>query len=154
MTSTPDRRLRQSECAFLAKQRVGRLATVDRRGRPHVIPVCFAVSDDQVFISIDDKPKTVGAHRLQRVRNLETNPDVALVVDDYSDDWLKLAFVMVRGRARLVEIEDSGHDEAVRLLRAKYPQYDLMAIDSRPLIRIDLNAATSWSSAGDRFPAD
>jgi PPOX class probable F420-dependent enzyme len=154
LTSTPDRRLRQSECAFLARQRVGRLATVDRRGRPHVIPVCFAVSDDKVFISIDDKPKTVGAHRLQRVRNLATNPDVALVVDEYSDDWLKLAFVMARGRARLVEIEDSGHDEAVRLLRAKYPQYDSMAIDARPLIRIDLNAATSWSSAGDRFPAD
>ncbi|HLZ07674.1 MAG TPA: TIGR03668 family PPOX class F420-dependent oxidoreductase [Chloroflexota bacterium] len=154
MSPTADRPLRRSERAFLAEQRVGRLATIDPRGRPHVVPVCFALSDDRVFISLDEKPKTVEAHRLQRVRNLKLSPDVALVVDDYSEDWLRLGYVMVRGTARLVEVDDSGHDEAIRHLREKYPQYESMAIDRLPLIQINLIGAISWSWSGERFPVD
>jgi PPOX class probable F420-dependent enzyme len=130
------------------------LATVDPRGRPHVVPVCFILFDNRVFISLDEKPKTVGPHRLQRVRNLESHPDVALVVDEYSDDWLQLSYVHVRGIAQLIEAVDTVHSAAVRLLRDKYPWYRSMDIDRRPLIQIDIVAATSWSWAGDRFPVD
>ena len=154
MRSAANRPLRQSERAFLAEQRVGRLATIDPRGRPHVIPVCFVLSADRVFIALDEKPKTVEGHRLQRVRNLQSNPDVALVVDEYSEVWIRLAYVLVRGRARLLEVEESGHGGAVGLLREKYLQYEAMAIDRRPLIQIELVGASSWSWSGDRFPVD
>jgi coenzyme F420-0:L-glutamate ligase/coenzyme F420-1:gamma-L-glutamate ligase len=153
---SPDttRRLRQSERDYLEVRRVGRLATADAKGRPHAVPVCYVLAGDALFIALDEKPKSVAPRRLRRVRNLQANPTVMLLVDDYSDNWQLLSFVQVQGIAQLVEPGGACHAAAVQQLRSKFPQYVSMAIDQQPLIRIDPTDVASWSWSGDRFPSD
>ena len=131
--------------------RVGRLATVDGRGRPAVVPFCFAVigQDAPVVVSVlDDKRKSVPDRELARVRNIRHNRHVAFVVDHYEEDWSRLAFVQVRGEARIVEPGDPMHGEATAALRAKYPQYRVMAIDERLVIAIAQVRVRAWSGTG------
>jgi coenzyme F420-0:L-glutamate ligase/coenzyme F420-1:gamma-L-glutamate ligase len=136
------------ELAFVRERRVGRLATADEVGTPAVVPICYAVIDlggEPVVVSaLDEKPKRVDVNELARVRHIRARPDVALVVDDYAEDWRRLAFVHLRGRARLLGVEEDGHAAAVAALRAKYPQYAWMAIDERPVIAVAELTATSW----------
>ena len=129
--------------AFLGSQRVARLATADASGAPHAIPVCFALVDNRIYVAIDEKTKRVGPLRLRRVRNVLSNPAVALVADVYDADWSTLAGVLARGRAEVLE---GGHEHrlAVGLLREKYPQYASMALEQRPIIAIEIEAAISW----------
>ncbi|MFL6031294.1 MAG: TIGR03668 family PPOX class F420-dependent oxidoreductase, partial [Rubrobacteraceae bacterium] len=126
--------LSPEQAAFLVRQRVARLATADAAGAPHAVPVCFAFSGGEIFIALDDKPKDVPPARLKRVRNILENPSVALVADRYAEDWSLLAFVMVRGRARLLEPGSEEHIAAIRLLRGKYHQYEEMRIEDNPVI--------------------
>lgn len=150
-----------AELAFLRERRVGRLATVGAGGRPSVVPICYAVIEDAegdpvVVSALDEKPKTVAVSDLARVRHIRAHPDVALVVDDYAEDWGRLAFVQLHGRARLVAPGDAGHDLAIAALRAKYPQYERMAIETRPVVWIADLSATSWRGSGaadDEIPA-
>ena len=100
---------------------------------------------------LDEKPKRVADSDLRRVRNIEGNPGVALVVDRYDEDWSRLAFVQIRGEARIVSPGEAGHAEAIAALRAKYPQYRAMAIEQRPVIAIGHLTATSWRGDGTRF---
>jgi coenzyme F420-0:L-glutamate ligase/coenzyme F420-1:gamma-L-glutamate ligase len=137
--------LSPEETSFLVRQRVARLATADRAGKPHAIPVCFAYDGRLVHIALDEKPKDVPATRLKRVRNILENPNVALVADRYSEDWDLLAFVMVRGRAELVQPETEEHAAAVRLLRGKYHQYEKMKLEA-PVISIRPGRVTSWGA--------
>jgi PPOX class probable F420-dependent enzyme len=133
------------ERRFLSKRRVGRLATADRQGVPHVVPVCFAIANATVYITIDEKPKQRPGGSLKRLRNIAENPRVALVVDHYEEDWARLGWVMLRGRA---EILTGGreHDEAQALLRARYPQLAAMHIAQHPVIAIRIERATSWGN--------
>jgi PPOX class probable F420-dependent enzyme len=126
--------------------RIGRLATVDAEGRPHAVPVCFATSGNRAYIALDEKPKRVAPERLRRVRNLLANPEVQLLIDHYDEDLARLAYVQLRGRACLVS-SGAEHAEAVRLLREKYPQYWEMALDARPLIRIEVESVVAWQAA-------
>ncbi|MCH9037574.1 MAG: pyridoxamine 5'-phosphate oxidase family protein, partial [Chloroflexi bacterium] len=87
---------------FLESHRVGRLGTADVKGRPHVVPICYAVGQSRIYSVIDDKPKRVARSRLKRIRNILSNPHVCLTVDTYSDDWRELGFVMVHGRASII----------------------------------------------------
>src|SRR5215204_4614839 len=148
------RELTREEVAFLRERRVGRLATADGAGRPGVVPVCYAVvgeGEGAVIVSaLDEKPKRVGVEQLRRVRHIRENPEVTLVVDDYVEDWARLAFVQARGRARLVEPGEAGFDEAISVLKAKYAQYQAMAIEERPLIRIERLTGSSWRGSGSR----
>jgi PPOX class probable F420-dependent enzyme len=114
--------------AFVRDARVARLATVDQQGRPHVVPVCFVYTDGLVYSVLDAKPKRVPATSLRRVRNLLVNPDVQLLVDRYDEDWNRLAFVQLRGRAELLA-PGAEHAEALGALRAKYPQYASMSLE-------------------------
>jgi PPOX class probable F420-dependent enzyme len=132
---------------FLLDHRVGHLATASADGVPHVIPVCYAVAGDRVYIALDEKPKHVAPTRLRRVRNLLTNPAVSLVVDDYDEDWSRLAYVLVHGLAELLSPEDGEHAAAVRLLRDKYSQYRAMAIGAQPVIAITILRLTAWQGA-------
>ena len=132
---------------FLASRRVGRLATATADGRPHVVPVCYAFDGALLYTPIDEKPKRVGAGELRRIRNLRENPQVSLVVDDYDEDWSKLAFVIVRGRAEIVERGDE-RSEALGLLREKYPQYRAMALEERPLLVIEPESVAAWGRVG------
>lgn len=143
------------ELAFVRDQRVGRLATVDGTGSPVVVPVCYALmteSDEPVIVSVlDEKPKRVPVRELARVRNIRGQPRVSLVVDHYAEDWQTLAFVQLRGVAEIVEPRDSLHRQAIPVLRAKYPQYERMAIDQSPVITIRQLSAVGWSSGEGPF---
>lgn len=139
----------------LRRARVGRLATADRHGHPHVIPICFAFDGRAIYSAIDEKPKRVAARRLRRVRNVEANPAVALVVDTYLEDWRRLWYVLVRGEAAVIAAGTAEHLRAIRLLRRKYRQYRRMRLEDRPVLRISPGRIVSWSadSPGGRVSA-
>jgi coenzyme F420-0:L-glutamate ligase / coenzyme F420-1:gamma-L-glutamate ligase len=138
--------LSDEQTAFLVRQRVARLATADAAGNPHAVPVCFAFARSSIYIALDEKPKKVPASDLKRVRNIIENPEVALTADRYAEDWSLLAFVMVRGRAELLEPDTGEHNAAVRLLRGKYHQYETMRIEENPVIAIRPEKAVSWGA--------
>ena len=146
--------LNEEQSAFLVRQRVARLATADEAGKPHAIPVCFALAQPSVYIALDEKPKDVPVSRLKRVRNIIENPDVALVADRYAEDWNLLAFVIVRGRAELLEPDTDEHAAAVRLLRGKYHQYEAMRIEQNPVIAIRPEKAVSWGALGEPLSSE
>lgn len=143
--------LHPSERDFLARARVGHLATVNRGGTPSVVPVCFVMLEGQVYSAIDEKPKSVPPTELRRVRDLLASPRVALVVDEYDEDWARLAFVQLRGQADLIWPDHPDHDRAVGALRQKYPQYRTMNLAARPIIRIEVELTRSWAARSDRF---
>ena len=133
--------LGEAERRFLADRRVGHLATADRLGNPHVVPVCFAVSGATLYVTVDEKPKREA--RLKRIRNIAENPAVAVVVDRYDEDWTRLGWVMLRGAA---EILPSGkeHDEAQAALRRRYPQLAAMRISGLAVIAVRIQRVSSW----------
>ena len=135
------------QARFLAAHRVGRLATVSAEGQPHVVPVCYAFDGELLYSPIDEKPKRVAASGRRRVRNVRENSRVSLVIDDYSDDWSKLAFVIVQGRAAIVE-RGGDRSEALALLRKKYVQYRSMALEDRPLFVIEPESVAGWGAVG------
>ena len=132
-------RLDEVSCrARVAAARVGRLATVGADLRPHVVPVTYAVHGDELFIGVDQKPKTTTA--LKRLRNIAANERVAVLVDEYDEDWTHLWWVRVDGVARVVAADPA----AVELLVAKYPQYE--ADPPRgPVIAIQVEGWSGWS---------
>ena len=133
---------------FLEAHRVGHLATAGADGAPHVIPVCYALDDAALYFVADEKPKRRPARELLRLKNLRENPRAALVVDDYDDDWTRLAFVLVRGPARFVT-DAAAHAAALRLLRARYAPYTDMALDdpaNHPVVRIEPTHVVHWSA--------
>ena len=107
---------------MLRTARVARLATADRAGQPHVVPVCFAVLDDRLYSAVDLKPKRT--RELRRVRNVRENPHVSLVVDEYHEDWTKLRWVMIEGTAHVIDGDERARGLAA--LVTKYPQYAAM----------------------------
>src|ERR1700739_2906750 len=129
---------------FLAGRKVGHLATADGRGAPHVVPVCFAIAEDALYITIDEKPKRAGAP-LKRLRNIAENPAVAVVVDRYDDDWTRLGWVMLRGPAEILT-DGAEHARAQGALRARYPQLNDMEIASLPVIAVRVERVTSWGN--------
>ena len=145
--------LHQSTLEFIRSHRVARLATADENARPAVIPICYVFDGERIYTPIDEKPKSVDADSLKRVRNIRANPNVALVVDDYSEDWSKLVYVLIRGTAEIISAADdaSEHTRAVELLREKYSQYRAMAIDERPIIKITPARIKRWAP-GEKGP--
>jgi len=141
---TRPKALDEDQVAFLVGRRVARLATADASGRPHAVPVCFAFSGTSIYIALDEKPKNVSPSNLKRVRNILENPEVALISDRYAEDWTLLAFVMVRGRAELLDPGTAEHTAAVGLLRGKYHQYETMKIEENPVIAVRPERAVSW----------
>jgi PPOX class probable F420-dependent enzyme len=130
---------------FLERRRVARLATADAAGAPHVVPICFALLGDTLYVAIDEKPKIGDASRLRRLRNIAENPRVAIVADVYDDaDWSQLGFVMLRAAARLVHAPAVEHACAIAALREKYAQYRAMALETRPVIAADITRVTVW----------
>lgn len=148
---TDRRPLATDDLALLRDCRVGRLATVDAAGRPSVVPICYTVVDlpagPSIVSALDEKPKRVAVADLKRVRNIVDRRDVALVADVYREEWSRLAWVQVRGRARIVPPGGEGHETAIGALRQKYPQYLTMALETRPVIAIDDLSATSWRAS-------
>jgi PPOX class probable F420-dependent enzyme len=130
---------------LVRRARVGRLATSDAANRPHAIPICYACIDDFVYSVIDAKPKR-NPLKLKRLRNISENPQVALVVDHYDDDWSQLAWVLLRGRCQIVT-DEYEYGRALAALQDRYPQYRDMglAIDTNPMMRITLERVIAWA---------
>jgi PPOX class probable F420-dependent enzyme len=118
---------------------VARLATVDPQGRPHVVPICFAIDGATLYTAVDEKPKRT--RRLQRLRNIEANPRVEVLIDRYDDDWSRLWWVRLRGTARVVD-----DPRALELLAAKYPQYRERP-PAGPVIAVSIEERTEWTSS-------
>jgi PPOX class probable F420-dependent enzyme len=135
--------LDEAQREFLERQRVLRLATVDGAGQPYLVPICFALDGDTLYSAIDEKPKQAGAGGLRRLRNLADNPRVAILADHYEEDWTRLAFFLLLGRARVL-VDGPRHARALLLLRARYPQYATMDLESRPVIAVSIERATGW----------
>jgi PPOX class probable F420-dependent enzyme len=134
--------LSEHEARFLASRRVGHLATADGRAVPHLVPVCFAVTEGALYITIDQKPKgDVGA--LKRLRNIIENPVAAFVADRWDEDWSRLGWVMLRGPAEILA-DGAEHDRAQALLRSRYRQYQGMELAGLPVIAIRIERVTSW----------
>jgi PPOX class probable F420-dependent enzyme len=137
--------LSEPEFRFLAERRVAHLATADRDAMPHVVPVCFVVSATTLYVTIDEKPKRRPARLLKRLRNIVDNPQAAVVVDRYEEDWGRLGWVMLTGHAEILE-QGREHDEAQALLRARYPQLEAMQIAEHPVIAVRIVRVTSWGN--------
>ncbi len=134
--------------AFLAARRIAHLATADKDALPHVVPVCFVLNDATIYVTVDEKPKRDATVRLKRLRNLDENPQAALIVDRYDEDWSRLGWVMLRGRTEIL-IEGHEHDRAQELLRTRYPQYRAMTLSALPVIALRVERITTW---GDLTP--
>ena len=141
--------LTESQARFLVAARVGRLATADSDGRPHVIPVCFAFDGEVIYIVLDQKPKSVELTRLRRVRNILSNPQASLVVDHYDEDWLELRYVLVSCHADLLDGEGEEEARAVSMLRGKYQQYREMDLGGNPVIKLTPQRFSAWSFSGE-----
>jgi PPOX class probable F420-dependent enzyme len=128
--------------AFCDRCRVARLATADRTGVPHLVPVCYAIVGDSLYITIDEKPKRTDIP-LKRLRNIAENPEVAVTMDRWDEDWRRLAWVMLRGRAEVLD-DGAEHDLAQARLRERYPQYRNMDLAPLPVIAMRIARASSW----------
>ena len=137
--------LSDRERRFLFTRRVAHLATADHRAIPHVVPVCFMILHRTLYIAIDEKPKRVASGSLKRIRNIERNPMVAIVVDRYDEDWSLLGWVMLRGRAEILR-GGTEHNHAQALLRSRYRQLTVMQITEQPVIAIRVTRVTSWGN--------
>jgi PPOX class probable F420-dependent enzyme len=131
------------ERAFVEGRRVAHLATADAQAAPHVVPVCFGLVEDALYITIDQKPKRAGGRPLKRLSNIAENPRVSIVFDRYDEDWRRLAWVMLHGRAEILA-EGGEHARAQALLRARYPQLEAMEIGELPVIVIRIERVASW----------
>ena len=125
---------------------VARMATADTAGRPQVIPVCFVYDGGCIYSVLDAKPKRAALTGLRRVRNILANPQVSLVLDHYDDDWAQLWYLLVTGRAELIEGTDES-ESAIASLREKYPQYRRMELTGNPVIKITPERVTGWSGS-------
>ena len=140
MLSSPERR-------FVDSRRVAHLATADRRARPHLVPVCYAVIGTCLYISVDEKPKRTDIP-LKRLRNIQANPRVAVTVDRWDEDWTRLAWIMLRGEAEILP-DGAEHDAAQAALRARYSQYLRMDLAPLPVIAVRIRSALAWGRLED-----
>lgn len=138
--------LTKHEARFVQGQRVGHLATSDEEGHPYVVPICYAFDGERFYTPLDEKPKRVEANKLRRVRNIEARHEAALVIDQYAEDWSRLGYVLVQGRADLLAPGDALHAQALQLLRERYPQYRNMNLEAKRVIVITPTRVTSWGS--------
>jgi len=131
------------EGELLREARVGHLATCDISLNPHVVPICYVFYDDAIYCAVDEKPKRRRPENLRRIINIKANPNVCVVVDHYEEDWRKLKFIIVHGKAKLI-LSGREHQQAVTQLRNKYPQYRIMNLPARPIIRIIPTRSVAW----------
>jgi PPOX class probable F420-dependent enzyme len=142
--------------SFLIAARTATLATTAPNGRPRLVPICFVVGDDahdgrlRLYSPLDDKPKRIDdPHDLARVRDLLVLPQASLLVERWSEDWSRLAWLRLETHAELLEPE--GHEQvehaaAVGALRAKYPQYATHRLEDRPMLRFTVTRALAWGA--------
>jgi PPOX class probable F420-dependent enzyme len=126
----------------LTTARVARLATTDPDGRPHLVPIVFALDGDTLYSAVDRKPKR--SSKLRRIANARARPDVTILVDHYEEDWSGLWWIRLRGRARVLDDGDE-RERALALLAEKYPQYRAEPPDG-PVLAVDVTEIRDWSA--------
>lgn len=147
----PNELLDARELAFLIAARRAILATIDPDGQPRPVPICFIVvsvdpARTRLLSPLDDKPKATDDKRaLARVRDIHARPEVSVLVEHWDEDWSRLGWLRLSGRATLLEPTDVPPDTIGRL-RDKYPQYAAHGLESSPMIAIDIDRATSWGA--------
>ena len=127
----------------LTAARVARLATTDPDGRPHLVPIVFALDGDTLYSAVDKKPKR--SRTLRRIENARARPDVTVIVDHYEEDWTRLWWIRLRGRARVLD-DGQERERALELLAEKYPQYRAELPDG-PVLAVDVTEVRDWTSA-------
>jgi PPOX class probable F420-dependent enzyme len=137
----------QAQQRFLDKGRVAHLATADRAGMPHVVPVCYAIEAGRLYITIDEKPKR-RPQSLKRLANILENPRAAIVVDRWDEDWTRLGWVMLRGSAEIL-CGGAEHDRAQVLLKSRYRQLGSMALEGLPVIALSIERVASWGNLAE-----
>ncbi len=126
-----------------AAAEVARLATVDVRGRPHIVPIVFALARETIYSVVDAKPKRTT--NLQRLQNVRSNPWVSVLVDHYDDaDWSELWWVRADGAARVLEAAEPEARGALELLAERHPQQR----PAGPVLAIDVERWSAWSARG------
>lgn len=130
---------------LFASARVARLATVEVSGRPHLVPLVFALSGDTFYSAVDRKPKRSTA--LRRLANVAADPRVSLLVDHYDEDWSRLWWVRADGTARVLAADEPEGATALDLLAARYPQYRAEPPPG-PVLAVDVARWTGWRAAG------
>ena len=130
---------------YISRKRVAHLATCDREGIPTVLPVCHVFVDGIIYTPIDKKSKKVAPSKLKRVKNIIGNPNVSLVMDEYHDDWERLSYIIIIGKARLLD-HGEEHSGALEMLCNKYEQYRDMKLNTLglPVIKIIPEKVISW----------
>jgi len=126
----------------LTTARVARLATTDPDGRPHLVPIVFALDGDTLYSAVDRKRKR--SSKLRRIENARARPDVTILVDHYDEDWSGLWWIRLRGRARVLD-EGDERERALVLLAEKYPQYRAEPPDG-PVLAVDVTEIRDWSA--------
>jgi coenzyme F420-0:L-glutamate ligase/coenzyme F420-1:gamma-L-glutamate ligase len=133
---------------FIERARIARLATIDSEFKPNLVPVVFVFDGNHFFIPVDEKRKTAKPAKLKRIRNIQDNPNVALLFDEYSEDWTKLAFVMIKGKASIVNKIEGNIQvrQAYKKLMTKYTQYQKVGVGEMCII-IKPEKVSSWSNS-------
>jgi PPOX class probable F420-dependent enzyme len=126
----------------ITESRVARLATLNADGRPHLVPIVFALSGDTLYSAVDAKPKR--SRTLQRIENARRRSDVTVLIDHYHEDWTRLWWVRLRGEARVLDGGEEAAD-ALALLAAKYEQYR-KAAPGLPVLAIDIREWRAWEA--------
>jgi PPOX class probable F420-dependent enzyme len=127
----------------VAAARVARLATTDPDGRPHLVPIVFALAGETLYSGVDQKPKR--SRTLRRIENVRARPDATVLVDHYEDDWERLWWVRLRGRARVLDDAGEEAERALRLLVAKYGPYRDRP-PGLPVLAVDVVEWSGWSA--------
>jgi PPOX class probable F420-dependent enzyme len=140
--------LSAAERRFIENRRIAHLATADAKAVPQVLPVGFALSADgaTVYSAVDEKPKGDPPVRLKRLRNIDANPAVSMVFDHYEEDWRRIGWLMLRGRAEILQAAGPEPASATALLHARYPQYAGMRLG--PIIALRIGAVRRWGNLG------
>jgi PPOX class probable F420-dependent enzyme len=133
---------------FIERARVARLATIDSKFKPHLVPVVFVFDGNHFFIPLDEKRKVAKPEKLKRIRNIHDNPNVALLIDQYDEDWTKLAFVMIQGKASVASKREGNIQvrRAFNKLIVKYVQYQKIGVGEM-CIKITPKKVASWSNS-------
>jgi PPOX class probable F420-dependent enzyme len=139
-----DAMLSDAQRRFVDQSRVAHLATADRHGAPHLVPVCFCLDGLSLYITVDEKPKRTDIP-LKRLRNIQENPAVAVTIDRWDEDWTRLGWVMLRGPAEILS-DGEEHHRAQHHLRLRYPQYRTMDLAFLPVIAVRIQRVLSWGA--------
>jgi len=128
----------------VADARVARLATIEADGSAHLVPICFVLDEAAIYSAVDGKPKR--SRDLRRLRNVRERPVATVLVDHYEEDWTRLWWARIRGRARVLEVGGPEEDRATDLLVAKYPQYRSLRPEG-PVLAVALDECRGWEAS-------